>query len=122
MKTIILIIIISFAAGCALFQKTTKQRSQEKQEQSRQSELNRLALKTGQKETNVYTYWPDGSVYQWQHSVAQVDEAKFGTLRVDEQATSKTEGTTTQRVPPVTSFVILLLAGVLIVLFMIYKS
>jgi hypothetical protein len=122
MKAIILIIIISSASGCALFQKTTKQRSQGKQEQSRQSELNRLALKTGQKETNVYTYWPDGSVYQWQHSVAQVDEAKFGTLRVDEQATAKTEGTTTQRVPSTTSFIILLVAGVLMMLFIIYKS
>jgi len=122
MKAIILIIIISLSSGCALFQKTTRQRSQAKQEQSRQSELNRLEVKTGQKETNVYTYWPDGSVYQWQHSVAQVDEAKFGTLRVDEQATTKTEGTTTQRVPSSTSLIILLVAGILIVLFIMYKS
>jgi len=115
MKAIILIIIITLISGCALFQKTTKQRSQEKQEKSKQTEMNKLAVKTGQTETNVYTYWPDGSVYQWQHSVGQVDEAKFGTLRVDEQATTKTEGTTTQRVPSTTSFIILLVAGILII-------
>jgi hypothetical protein len=122
MKAIILIINITLISGCALFQNTTKQRNEEKQEQSRQTEMNRLAVKTGQTETNVYTYWPDGSVYQWQHSVGQVDEAKFGTLRVNEQATTKTEGTTTQRVPSTTSFIILLVAGVLIVVFIRYKS
>jgi PBP1b-binding outer membrane lipoprotein LpoB len=118
----IIVILILLLSGCALFQKTTKQRSQEKQEKSKQTEMNRLAVKAGQTETNVYTYWPDGSVYQWQHSVGQVNEAKFGTLRVDEQATTKTEGTTTQRVPSSTSFIILLIAGILIVVFILYKS
>lgn len=70
----------------------------------------------------MYKYWPDGSVYQWQHSVTQVDEAKFGALRVDEQAATKTEGTTTQRVPSSTSLIILLVAAILIALFIIYKS
>ena len=121
MKAAILIIIITLLSGCAIFQKTTKQRSQEKQEQSKQTEMNKLAVKTGQTETNIYTYWPDGSVYQWQHSVGQVDEAKFGTLRVDEQATSKTEGTTTERVPSSTTFIILLVAGILIVGFIMYE-
>jgi hypothetical protein len=103
MKGVIVILvpllILGVLPGCALFKKTTKRSTEGKVELNKQMELDKLAVKTGQKETNVLTYWPDGAVYQWENRIEQLDEARYGKLRVEENAVTKTEGTAVESVP-----------------------
>lgn len=98
MKVIIVILTV-LLSGCALFQKTKKHTVEEKQELQRQTELRNVAIKTGQKETNVYTYWTDGSVYQWQNSVEQVGEVSSTDLSRKESRVSKTDKVAQQQEP-----------------------
>ena len=71
--------------GCRTVKTTTKAR----EELKRDVELNTVAVKAALKETNMVTYWPDGTVYKLRNVKEQVDQTKLGRLDVKEKALAK---------------------------------
>ena len=74
--TLILCAILIFCASCTLLKKSTKSTLQNKVETNGQTYLDRLDLKTANKETRTYTYWKDSLLYQYQHVLENTEEAK----------------------------------------------
>lgn len=80
----IVIIVAFFCNGCALFQKTTRTSNSASKATTSQLESNQLALSRAGKETQIFTYWNDSGIYQYQHIKEQVDQAKSVQLKLGE--------------------------------------
>jgi len=74
---------------CLLGCRTVKTTTKASEEMKRDVELNTVAVKAAQKETNTVTYWPDGQVYQLQNVKEQVDQTKLGRLDLEEKQVAK---------------------------------
>lgn len=79
--------------GC----RTTKTSIKDRAELNRKTELSGLALRAEVKKRNVLTYWPNGSVYQFEQLREQVDQAKSARLNVEETKVLKRDETVKQR-------------------------
>ena len=86
--------------GCMLFKKSSKATLQNRSDSSSQSYLERISLKTANKETNIYTYWNDSAAFQFQHILENVDEAKLSSLSNKENQVTKQNQTIKKTEPP----------------------
>jgi len=82
-------VIIMISLMCLLGCRTVKTTTKASDEMKRDVELNTVAVRAAQKETNTVTYWPDGQVYQLQNVKEQVDQTKLGRLDVKEKRVAK---------------------------------
>ena len=85
-KYILLIILLT---GCGLFKKTTKSSTASSFDLSKQTEQNQLDLKTTQKETQIYSYWKDSILYQFEVIREQIDQAKIASEKTQESQHNK---------------------------------
>ena len=92
-------ILILFLSGCSLFKKTTKTTATGSFDLSKQTEQNHLDLQTSQKETQIHSYWKDSIFYQYELIKEQVDQAKTGILKVQENQEAKQEQITKESKP-----------------------
>ncbi|WP_144009589.1 hypothetical protein [Pedobacter nyackensis] len=79
--------------------------------------LERVNLKTASKETNIYTYWNDSSVFQYQNIRENIEEAKRSTVNTDEKQVMQQRETMKKTEPPdlwVYGVVIIIGIGILI--------
>lgn len=90
MKTV-LITMVLFLSGCALFKNTSKSNAKESQQSSKEAEFREFVLKTGIKETQVFSYWNDSGFYQYQQIREQVDQSATRQLKTGEEALTKKE-------------------------------
>ena len=86
--------------GCMLFKKSSKASLQNRSDSNSQSYLERVSLKTANKETNIYTYWNDSLIFQFQNIRENVDEAKLSALSNKENQVTKQEQTIKKTEPP----------------------
>ena len=77
--------------GCALFNKTSKTTTTDKQSSEKQLESTQLLFKTANKETQIFTYWNDSGFYQVQNIREQIDMAKTDRLKMGEKQEAKQE-------------------------------
>ena len=93
-------LILALSAGCMLFKKNTKTRMENKLETHQHSYLERVNLKTATKETNIYTYWNDSSVFQYQNIRENIEEAKRSTVNTEEKQVLQQKETMKKTEPP----------------------
>jgi hypothetical protein len=109
----IFIAIVGCLFGCALFNKTSKTTTTDKQSSEKQLESTQLLFKTANKETQIITYWTDSGFYQIQNIREQVDVAKSAKLKGEEKQMAKQE-TILKKTEPLNIWVyIILLIGML---------
>jgi hypothetical protein len=96
-----LIILLCFSS-CALFKKTSKTSNTASQTSSKQLEANMLVLKNANKETQVFTFWNDSGVYQFQHIKEQIDLVKKADLKITEKQMDKKQVSTSKAEAPKT--------------------
>jgi len=103
--------------SCGLFKRATKSTSAATFDLSKQTEENHLALTTKQKETQVYSFWKDSIFYQYQLIKEQAEQAKTGTVKMQEKQETKQEQITKESRPFETwgFLVILIVLGSVIV-------
>ncbi|TCC99548.1 hypothetical protein [Pedobacter hiemivivus] len=87
----ILIVMVICLFGCALFNKTSKTATTDKQSSEKQLESSQLLFKTANKETQIFTYWNDSGFYQVQNIREQIDLAKTDKLKIEEKQEAKQE-------------------------------
>lgn len=93
-KNLMIVCLLLFLLnGCVLFKKSSKASLQNRSDSNNQSYLERVSLKTANKETNIYTYWNDSSIFQFQNIRENVDEAKLSALSNKENQVTKQEQT-----------------------------
>lgn len=104
--------------SCSLFKKTTKTTVNDSQSTSKSSDFNWLKIKTANKETNVFTYWDSGMVYQYQNIREQVDQVESAGLKTTDEVTTKKDVVVKESKPPILwiyAGIGLLLTGMLVV-------
>jgi maltose-binding protein MalE len=79
--------------GCNLFKKTTKSTSSNAQSTAKQADVSQLILKTANKETQIFTYWKDSALYQYQNIKEHIEEAKSSAVKVKEEEMVKRQRT-----------------------------
>ncbi|SMD15055.1 hypothetical protein SAMN04488101_1187 [Pedobacter nyackensis] len=110
-------LILALSAGCMLFKKNTKTTMENNLETNHKTYLERVNLKTASKETNIYTYWNDSSVFQYQNIRENIEEAKRSTVNTDEKQVMQQRETMKKTEPPdlwVYGVVIIIGIGILI--------
>ena len=119
MKTLYTIMLILLLSSCSLFKKTTKTTTSASFDLSKQTEVRNLELQTAQKETQIYSFWKDSVFYQYSLIKEQVDQARAGTLKVEENQEAK-KGKAVKESRPVESWIymggILCIVGLLLIL------
>ena len=92
MKVLIIFLLLAMLTeSCNLFKKTSKTSNIGSYTASKQLETNMLVLKNADKETQIFTYWNDSGLYQFQHIKEQVGLAKTINLAAKEKQNDKTE-------------------------------
>lgn len=119
MKNLIVIVICSLW-GCGLFQKTSKSSYQNTHKSNNQLEASQLVLKAADKETQIFTYWNDSSVYQYQFVKEQAADMKAERLATKEN-TSVAVKQTKKQVETISSLGIVVLLCMMVVVFLLYK-
>lgn len=109
---------LMISQSCSLFKKTTKTTVNDSQSSSKSSDFNWLNIKTANKETNVYTYWDSGMVYQYQNIREQVDQAESAGLKITDEAITKKNLVVKESKPPIlwiyTGIGLLLIGGLVV--------
>jgi|GEM_PF-554740 len=118
MKTILFVVVVVCLAGCALFRKTSKTIDRATHSSSKQLESTELILKSTGKETQIFTYWNDSVLYQYQHINEQIDLAKSGKLNTRENQQAK-QSVTVKKSMPVKVLIYIGLAAVLAIIFIV---
>jgi hypothetical protein len=98
MKTILIVIVLCLS-GCAMFKNTSKTNAKETQQSSKEAEFREFVLKSGIKETQVYSYWNDSGFYQYQRIMEQVDQSASRQLKTGEEEVIKKELSTKKTEP-----------------------
>lgn len=88
---LLLFFLLAFLESCALFQKTSKRTTTDKQSSQKQLESSQLLFKTANKETQIVTYWNDSGFYQVQNIREQIDLAKSDRFKREEKQVVKQE-------------------------------
>jgi hypothetical protein len=120
MKITLFIIMLAFIAGCGLFQKTSKTSHTATQSSKSELEASQLVLKSGDKETRVFTYWNDSGFYQFQHIKERIDQAKLDKVATAESEQSKS-AVVLKKADPIIKPIYIGLAVLLVVCFLLYK-
>jgi len=94
MKGLFIILLTCCLYSCALFQKTSKTKSADVQSSKTKLESSQLVLKSLGKETQVFTYWNDSGIYQYQHIREQIDQAEVTDTKKAENQYAKQTVTT----------------------------
>lgn len=109
---------LMISQSCSLFKKTTKTTVNDSQSSLKSSDFKWLNIKTANKETNVYTYWDSGMVYQYQNIREQVDQAESAGLKITDEAITKKNLVVKESKPPVlwiyTGIGLLLIGGLVV--------
>jgi ADP-ribosylglycohydrolase len=100
MKTACTILFILFYfSGCNLFKKTSSNSSANTEASTKQTASSQLVLRSANKETQVFTYWNDSSIYQYQLITEQVNEAQSDKLKTEEEQQAKQQQTIKESEP-----------------------
>lgn len=109
---------LMISQSCSLFKKTTKTTVNDSQSSLKSSDFKWLNIKTANKETNVFTYWDSGMVYQYQNIREQVDQAESAGLKITDEAITKKNLVVKESKPPVlwiyTGIGLLLIGGLVV--------
>ncbi|SMC78802.1 hypothetical protein SAMN04488101_10334 [Pedobacter nyackensis] len=87
-------------SGCALFKNTSKTNVKEIQQFSKEVDFREFVLKSGTKETQVFSYRNDSGFYQYQRIMEQVDQSASRELKTGEEALVKKELLSKKTEPP----------------------
>jgi hypothetical protein len=120
MKTTLFMMML-LCSGCALFQKTSKTTAVDTQSSINQLESSQLVLKTVGKETQIFTYWNDSGVYQYQHIKEQVDQAKLNKVKTEEKQQAK-QTVTTKKTEPLKIWIYIAVGVGVVVCFLILRK
>ena len=112
MKTLY-IILLALLSSCSLFKKTTKNTTSASFDLSRQTEARSLDLLTAQKETQIYSFWKDSIFYQFALIKEQADQARAGTLKVQENLEAKQDQTIKESRPMEMWIYVITLLGII---------
>ncbi|WEK20520.1 MAG: hypothetical protein P0Y49_05135 [Candidatus Pedobacter colombiensis] len=107
--------------SCNLFKKTTKINSTSAQTTSKQKESSQLILKTGNKETQIFTYWNDSAVYQYQNIKELVNETAAARRTTEEKQSLKQQQTIKES-EPTKMWMLFGIVIALIVSFVLYRK
>lgn len=121
MKHTLLFILLLCCSGCALFKKTNKSSNITLQSSKNQLESSQLVLKQVGKETQIFTYWTDSGLYQYQLIKERSKESASADLRTKEDTTYK-EKQTDKQSEPLKVWVYVGLLFVLLVSYVLYKK
>ena len=94
MKGLFIFLLSCCLYSCTLFQKTSKTKSAAIQSSKTRLESSQLVLKSSGKETQVFTYWNDSGIYQYQHIREQIDQAEVTDTKKAENQYAKQTITT----------------------------
>lgn len=98
--TLLASVILTFFASCTLLKKSTKNTQQNKRQTNEQMHLERVDLKTANKETKIYTYWKDSLLYQHEHILENTEETKRGSFNTDHKQTTEQQQELKRTEPP----------------------
>lgn len=118
-------LVLMFCTGCILFKKSTKSTTENKSENQVQAYLERVNLKTANRETNIYTYWNDSSVFQYQNIRENIEEAKHNTVNKNEKQVTQQKETVKKTEPPdlwVYGVIVVVVIGVLILVVRFWRK
>jgi hypothetical protein len=87
--------------SCSLFKKTTKTTVNDTQSSSKFSDFNMLNIKTANKESNIYTYWDSGVVYQYQNIRERADQTESAGIKTTDELKTKKDVVVKESEPPV---------------------
>lgn len=110
-------LILMFCIGCTLFRKSTKNTQQNRVERNEKTHLERVELKTANKETKIYTWWKDSLLYQYQHILENTEEANHSALNTDNKQVTKQQQQLKKTEPPdvwIYGIITVAIAGLLI--------
>ena len=118
---IIIIVMVLFLSGCVLFKHTSKSSEKETQQSSKEAEFREFILKTGTKETQVYSYWNDSGFYQYQRIMEQVDQSASRQLKTGEEEVIKKESSSKKTEPSkIWVWIVVIVCGISILAFMLW--
>lgn len=110
-------LVLIFCMGCMLFKKSTKSTTETRSENQVQAYLERVNLKTSNRETNIYTYWNDSSVFQYQNVRENIEVTKHNTVNKNEKQVTQQKEMVKKTEPPdlwVYGVIVVVVVGVLI--------
>ncbi|TKC62498.1 hypothetical protein FBD94_09795 [Pedobacter hiemivivus] len=119
MKAILIVMVICLF-GCALFNKTSKTTTTDKQSSEKQLESSQLLFKTANKETQIFTYWNDSGFYQVQNIRERIDLAKTDRLKTEEKQVAKQE-TIVKKTEPIQTWIYGLVCISVVVCYLVFR-
>ena len=122
MRTVLIVMVLCLS-GCALFRNTSKTNAKETQQSSKEVDLREFVLKSGTKETQVFSYWNDSGFYQYQRIMEQVDQSTSRQLKIGEEEVIKQELSTKKTEPSrVWIWFVVIVCGISILAFMLWHN
>jgi|GEM_PF-2540790 len=119
-KIVIIHVLIYLAVfclnSCGLLKNNLKEKNSAVHERSKQTELQELDLSKVYRESNIYSYRPDGTVAEFEHRREQIDAATMTKLKQNENQREKTIELKKVSSPAR----LLILAGIVILTFLSY--
>lgn len=91
------VIVIICLSGCALFKRTNKTEYTNEREASKQIYLDRVGIKSANKESHTFSWWNDSSFYQYQNIREDVKEAQLERLNSKEKVSAKIKNVKKER-------------------------
>lgn len=88
-RTCAIMFFLLCCSGCNLFKRTTKNSATNTVTSATLATSNHLILKSANKETQVYTYWNDSSIYQYQLIKEQANESRTDEVKIEAQHQAK---------------------------------
>lgn len=85
--------------GCNLMKKTTSAKTTDTQTSAASADFTQFDSSKATKETNLYLYRTDGSLYGHKNIKEQVDQTGFGTANLESKATAEKETAVKESTP-----------------------
>ena len=107
--------------SCSLMKKTQTTKAESTLTDQKQAEFQRTLLSKDQKETRVLTYYPDGTVHQFQQIVEEIEKQQKDLLKRKEETELNTQVVSKTSVP-VPQWWILIGIGLIVVSWFVYQK
>lgn len=88
-RTCAIMLFLLCCSGCNLFKSTTKKNATNTVTSASLAASSQLILRSANKETHVYTYWNDSSIYQYQLIKEQANESRTDKVKIEAQHQAK---------------------------------
>ena len=107
--------------SCSLTKKTQTTKAESTLTDQKQAEFQRTLLSKDQKETRLLTYYPDGTVHQFQQIVEEIEKQQKDLLKSKEETDLNTQVVSKTSVP-VPQWWILISIGLIVVCWLVYQK